>query len=113
VQRSIVTGSPQFTRVVAVLVIGLAGPEVQAQTPRALLEHYRCNSCHTEREARTGPAFVDVASKYRGDPRAVATLTAAVKRGAHGAGPWHMPPHPELSDKDARTIVEYILSLRP
>jgi len=95
------------------LATGLAVAQGRAQSPQALLEHYKCNSCHAEREARTGPAFVDVASRYRSDPNAVATLTAAIKRGTHGTGPWHMPPHPELSDKDARTIVGYILSLRP
>lgn len=106
-------GSSRVTRVVAVLVLGLTGIWAQAQTPQALLEYYKCNSCHTEREARTGPAYVDVASKYRGDPRAVATLTAVVKQGAHATGPWHMPPHPQASDKDARAIVKYILSLCP
>jgi cytochrome c len=95
------------------LATGLAVAQGGPQDPQTLLEHYKCNSCHAEREARTGPAFVDVASRYRSDPNAVATLTAAIKRGAHGTGPWHMPPHPELSDKDARTIIGYILSLRP
>ena len=106
------TGSSLLTHVVSVLAIGLTGVGVRAQTPQALLEHYKCSRCHTEREPRTGPAFVDVAAKYRGDPRALATLTAVVKQGAHGTGPWHMPPHPEVSEKDARTIVKYVLSLR-
>lgn len=29
-----------------------------------------------------------------------------------GEGPWHMPPHPEVSDADARRMVRYILSLQ-
>lgn len=105
-------GSSHFVFGVAALAMGLSVPEVRAQTPQALLEHYKCYSCHAEREVKTGPAFVDVAAKYRGDPRAAASLTRAVEQGAHGAGPWHMPPHPEVSDKDARTIITYILSLR-
>ena len=96
---------------VAALAIGLAVPEGRAQSPQALLEHYKCNSCHAEREVGTGPAFVDVASKYRGDPEAAAALTVAVKQGAHGAGPWHMPPHPEVSGEEARAMARYIMSL--
>ena len=90
----------------------LAAPGALAQAPQALLKKYRCDVCHAEREAKTGPAYVDVAAKYRGDRKAFAALTAEVKRGAHGAGPWHMPPHPEVSEKDAKAMVRYILSLR-
>jgi cytochrome c len=108
-----VIGSSRPAAAGAVLVAWLIAPGLGAQTPQALLDRYKCYSCHSEREVRTGPAFVDVASTYRGDPRAAAMLMATVRNGAHGAGPWHMPPHPEVSDKDARMIVEYILSLRP
>jgi cytochrome c len=87
-------------------------PSVSAQGPQVLLQYYKCNVCHAERETRTGPAYVDVAARYRGDPKAAAMLTATVRQGAHGAGPWHMPPHPEVSAADARAMVRYILSLR-
>lgn len=76
--------------------------------PQALLQRYKCSSCHADRETKTGPAYVDVAARYRGDPKALATLTAAVKQGSHGAGQWHMPPHPEVSDADARKMVRVL-----
>ena len=84
----------------------------QAQVPQALLEQYRCYICHSNDETKTGPAYVDVAGKYRGNPRAVAIVAAVVRKGAHGAGPWHMPPHPEVSDADAKKMARYILSLK-
>ena len=84
----------------------------RAEDPQAMLQRYKCDACHAERETRTGPAFIEVAAKYRDDPKAAAALAAEVKRGAHGSGPWHMPPHQEVSDADARAIVQYILSLR-
>jgi hypothetical protein len=34
-----------------------------------------------------------------------------IKRGQHGGGPWHMPPHPEISDAEAALITQYILTL--
>ena len=102
----------QASIAVAVFATALLVPEAGAQAPQALLKRYRCEVCHAERETKTGPAYVDVAARYRGDPKAAARLTAEVKRGAHGAGPWHMPPHPEVSDADAGTMVQYILSLR-
>jgi cytochrome c len=83
----------------------------QGPTPQALMERYRCMACHRNYEARTGPAFGDVAARYRGDPAAPARLAAAIRRGEHGSGPWPMPPHPEVSAADAQVMVRYILSL--
>ena len=90
----------------------LASLPAHAEDAHALLRKYKCNSCHAEDETRTGPAFVDIATRYRGDSRATATLAAAIKDGARGAGPWHMPPHPEVSAADARALARYILALK-
>jgi len=84
----------------------------QAQDPPVLLQSYKCYICHTNDESKTGPAYADVAARYRTNPRAVPILVATIKKGAHGAGPWHMPPHPEISDADADKMARYILSLK-
>jgi cytochrome c len=99
-------------RLLLLAPLTLAGGMVHAASPQALLEHYRCYVCHAEQETRTGPAFVDVATRYRGDARAEGSLVPEVRKGTHGSGPWRMPPHPEVSSADARTMVRYILSLR-
>ena len=83
----------------------------RAQAP-AMLEQYKCYFCHTDREPKAGPAFADIAARYRGKPQATRMLVASVRNGRHGEGPWHMPPHPEVSEADAKTMVEYILSLK-
>ena len=83
----------------------------RGQAPQILLQQYKCYTCHADSESKTGPAYVDVATRYRDNPQAVAILTAAIRKGAHGSGPWHMPPHPEVSDADAKRMVRYILSL--
>jgi len=84
-----------------------------AQAPETLLQYYKCYICHADNETKTGPAYADVAAKYGGNPRAVTIVAAIVRKGAHGSGPWHMPPHPEVSDADARKMARYILSLGP
>jgi cytochrome c len=79
---------------------------------KTLLSKYRCDLCHAEREPGAGPTYVEIAAHYRNDPRALATLTAVVRRGEHGGGPWNMPPHPEASEREARAMVRYILSVK-
>jgi cytochrome c551/c552 len=89
-----------------------AAGAAQAEDPQALLQRHDCTLCHADDEAKTGPAFVDVAAKYHGKANAVSTLTAVVRNGSHGGGPWPMPPSPQVSAADARTMVQYILALR-
>jgi cytochrome c len=91
-----------------IAVVGVA----RAQAPEVLLNQYKCYICHSNNETKTGPAYVDVAAKYGGNPRAVAILAAVVRKGAHSGGPWHMPPHSEISEADAKKMARYILSLK-
>ena len=95
--------------ILAVVVSAVA--DVRAQAP-VLLQQYKCYYCHADTEAKAGPAFSDVAARYKGKSQAVGRLIAIVRNGRHGDGPWHMPPHPEVSEADAREMVRYILSLK-
>lgn len=78
----------------------------------ALLEKYQCYICHADHQAKAGPAYDAVAERYRGDPNAAAKLIAIVRKGAFRGGPWHMPPHPEVSRAQAARMVQYILLLK-
>ncbi len=100
---------PDFLMFVAAV---LSAWSAQAQDAPALMKRYDCYICHANEETKTGPAFADVAAKYRADSNAVATLTALVKKGRHGSGPWPMPPLPQVPSGDARKIAEYVLSLK-
>jgi cytochrome c len=82
------------------------------QAAQVLLQQYKCYICHADEETKTGPAYVDVATKYRGNPQAVAIVAGVVRKGARSGGPWHMPPHPEVSNADATKMARYILSLK-
>ncbi len=92
--------------------VSLAGTAARAQDGDvpALLEQYRCTICHSERETMAGPAWIDVAAAWRGKPTAEAALLAVIRKGEHGAGPWPMPPLPQVPAADARKIVRYILA---
>jgi cytochrome c len=81
------------------------------QDPRALLHEYKCYICHDDTETKAGPAYADVSAAYRDNPNAVQMVARVIKQGQHGGGPWHMPPHPEVSDAEARAMARYILSL--
>ena len=97
---------------VTVVAITLGIGAARAEDATALLHQYRCYICHTDKEPGAGPAYVDVATTYRGTPNAAAKLAAIIKKGAHSGGPWHMPPHPEVSQADALTMARYILAVR-
>jgi cytochrome c len=99
--------------VLILAVAAFTGGTAHAQEGKALLQRYDCYICHADNEAKTGPAFVDVAARFGRDPKAVATLSAMVRKGAHGSGPWPMPPMPQVPEADARKIVDYILALKP
>ena len=80
--------------------------------PQALLTQYKCYLCHADRETKAGPAYVDVAHQYRNTPNAVSKLASEIRGGLRHGGPWHMPPHPEVSVAQARAMARYIMSLR-
>jgi cytochrome c len=101
-----------FVVVVLTAATQATAAPVDAPAARVLLERNKCYLCHADREPKAGPAYVDVAARYRGVPRAESMLIASVMRGSHGTGPWHMPPHPELSDAQTKLMVRYILSLK-
>jgi cytochrome c len=70
-----------------------------------------CLACHGVERAVVGPSFRDVAARYKGQAGAEARLAAKVKEGGSGAwGSTPMPPHPALSDEDARALVRWVLA---
>ena len=79
--------------------------------PAALARESNCLACHATASRMVGPSFREVAERYRGDAKAEATLSGRVRVGVQGNwGAIPMPPHPNLSDEDARSLVRWILS---
>lgn len=101
---------------IAVVTIALAGlafaAGAQAQSGEALLQKNGCTACHAIDKKVVGPAYMDVSEKYKNDKSAPAKLFDKVKKG--GSGVWGqvpMPPNPQVSDSDLKTIIAFILDL--
>jgi len=93
--------------VVALAVAGLVTMgQARAETPEELLKKSGCTACHAIDKKIVGPAYVDVAAKYKGDPGAAAKLEAKVKAGgANVWGPVPMPPNGFVPDADIKILV--------
>jgi len=85
----------------------------QAAADQALAQKSGCLACHGVDKKVLGPAFKDVAAKYKGKKSAEGKLIAKVKKGGSGVwGPIPMPANsPQVKDKDIKSIVQWILSL--
>jgi cytochrome c len=79
----------------------------------ALAQKSGCTACHAVDKKIVGPAYKDVAAKYKGDKGAAAKLEEKVKKG--GTGVWGqvpMPPNTQVSDADIKKLVAWVLSLK-
>lgn len=99
-------------RIPALCLLLLAGSAAHAS--EAIVKKARCVACHTVDQKRVGPAYQEVAAKYKGDPKAAARLFDKVRAG--GAGVWGevpMLPHPadKISDDDLKAAIAWILAL--
>ncbi len=84
-----------------------------ASTGVDLTQKNGCMACHGVDKKILGPAFKDVAKKYKGNADAGALLAKKVKDG--GSGVWGPVPMPanggKINDADIKTMVDYVLSL--
>ena len=85
----------------------------QAQSADDLLKKHACTACHAIDKKMVGPAYKDVAAKYRGNAQAQTMLMEKVKKG--GVGNWGqvpMPPNAAVPDADIKTMVAHILAIK-
>jgi cytochrome c len=92
--------------------IGTLAAPVHAS--EAIAKKARCVACHAIDKKLVGPAYRDVATKYRGDSGAPARLAEKVRHG--GSGVWGqvpMMPHPadKISDDDLAAVIGWVLAL--
>jgi cytochrome c len=96
----------------ALLAASAAGT---AQASEDLARQKACLACHQVGKAVVGPAFTDIAKKYRGDKKAAEQLAIKVRKG--GGGVWNMPMGPmpaqgQVSEAEAKQLVNWILSIK-
>ena len=72
-----------------------------------------CMTCHGIDKKIIGPAYKEVADKYRGNQAAEAELIKKVKGGGQGVwGSTPMPPNAHVKDEDIKTLVVWILGMK-
>lgn len=91
------------------LILAAAGSMVMAgaayaQAGADLAKAKNCMGCHDVATKKVGPAFKDVAAKYKGNKEAEAKLTTALKEGKGH------PTKAAASDTELKTLVQYVLS---
>lgn len=84
----------------------------QFAVAQALINNSDCKTCHTRDVKTVGPAFKQIADRYKRDPEAAEKLIQRIIRGSSGI--WgtdnNMPAHPSITENNARIIVHYIMN---
>ncbi len=91
----------------------VASSAMAAEMP-AVAKKNNCTACHSIDKKIVGPAWADVAKKYKGDAGAEAKLITKVSKG--GSGVWGSMPMPAndpsgTKQADMKELVKFILAL--
>ncbi|HYR05748.1 MAG TPA: c-type cytochrome [Gallionella sp.] len=88
-------------------------PVVSEAEAMQLAKKSNCLACHAIDKKVVGPAWKDVAAKYRGDAEAETKLMNKIAKGGSGVwGAMIMPPSPQVSEADRKTLARFVLSLK-
>ena len=99
-------------RITWAALAAVAAFALPAQASEELAKKHNCLACHQVAAKSVGPAYKDIAKKYKGQADAAAKLADKVKKG--GSGTWGnipMPPNAAVPDADVKTLVGWVLSL--
>ncbi|MDD3764604.1 MAG: c-type cytochrome [Nevskiales bacterium] len=81
----------------------------QAGAPTDILGKYACSGCHAVDTKIVGPAFAEVAAKYKDKEDLKGYLTQSIRSG--GMGKWGqipMPPQPAITDEELQQVVDWL-----
>ena len=94
-------------------VLALASGAALAADAQQLLKDKACLSCHQTDKKLVGPAYKDVAAKYKARKDAEAYLATKIKEGSTGVwGPIPMPPNGTVNDEEAKTLAKFVMTLK-
>lgn len=95
----------KLTVLVVAAVAALAvGGMANAQSGAELAKSKNCMGCHDLDKKKVGPAFKDVAAKYKDNKDAEAKIVGELKDGKGH------PVKVAASDAELKTLVQYVLS---
>ena len=92
------------------LVAAAATVSAPALADEALAKAKNCMACHAVDKKLVGPAYKDVAAKYKGDAKAPAMLAEKIKAGGKGVwGQIPMPPN-NVTPEEATKLANWVLA---
>jgi cytochrome c len=78
-----------------------------------LAKKKNCMACHATDKKLVGPAYKEVATKYAGQKDAVDKLAQKVIKGGSGVwGPVPMPANAQVSEAEAKQLIQWVLSVK-
>jgi cytochrome c len=78
-----------------------------------LAQKKNCLACHTLDKKIVGPAYKDVAAKYKGQAGIEAKLAEKILKGGAGAwGPVPMPANPQVSADEAKQLAKWVMTIK-
>jgi len=99
--------------VISSLGLALASGAAFAADAQQLLKEKNCLTCHALDKKVVGPAYKDVAAKYKARKDAEAYLAGKIKGGSTGVwGPIPMPPNGTVNDEEAKTLAKFVLTVK-
>jgi len=102
-----------MNRIALATLAALSVAALPALANEELAKKHACTACHTVDKKLVGPAYKEVANKYRGNAKAAALLEEKVKKGSVGTwGQVPMPPNANVPDADVKTLVKWVLALK-
>lgn len=89
------------------------GKEEPGHPGLALMRQSDCFNCHSVQAKIVGPAYLDVANKYRGQPGALETSVQRVLKGSTGVwGNAPMLPHESFTADQIHLMLEWVFGLK-
>jgi cytochrome c len=96
--------------IVVTLIASLSAGTAMAS--QELAQKAMCTGCHAVDKKMVGPAYKEVAAKYKGQAGAAAALVDKVRKGS--AGGWGTIPMPpsgadKINDADLKAVIDWVL----
>ncbi|MFK7947630.1 MAG: ThuA domain-containing protein [Saprospiraceae bacterium] len=85
---------------------------VKTREGKKLINESDCKACHKINEKSAGPSYQQINKKYDNNEKNITQLAEKIINGGGGVwGETQMAAHPQITEKQAKAMVRYILSL--
>lgn len=102
----------RITAIASIATAALLAGALPATADEAMAKAKGCTACHDLKKKLVGPAYADVAKKYKGDAKGQETMVASILKGSQGKwGPIPMPPN-KVTDDEAKKLAAWVLTVQ-